>query len=88
MFVDIILNEDVSFGTSTFNCILNYPDVQETMAHEFGHAAGWLNHTTQDNSVMRTYVTGCFRIPTGHDADTMDGQVDGHLAGLVYSMPS
>ena len=76
---DITLNEDVSFGTNTFNCILGYPDVQETMAHEFGHAAGWLGHTSSGGSIMRSPgPSGCSRLPSEHDIDHMDQQVTGH----------
>ena len=77
--VDITFNEDVSFGTSLANCILDYPDVQETAAHEFGHAAGWLGHTTNiATSVMKVNAGGgCLRVPDFHDRITMNAQISG-----------
>lgn len=75
---DIYFNGGVSFGTNTFNCTLNYPDVQETAAHEFGHAAGWLDHSFQPPDVMTGYTDGCWRIPTDHDVESMNAQYANH----------
>ena len=76
---DIYLNGDVSFGTSTVKCIGNWPDVQETTAHEFGHAAGWLRHIRRGSSgLMSGSNNSCIRTPQAHDIESMNAQYEDH----------
>ncbi len=76
---DIYLNRNVTFGTSLVNCIGNWPDVQETVAHELGHAAGWLKHIRRGKSgLMSGSNNSCIRTPKAHDIESMNAQYEDH----------
>ena len=76
----MLLNEIYNFGTKSIGCFFNQYDVQSIAAHEFGHFAGKLDHSTDpdERSVMQEDYWACIRIPNSHDIDTMDAQYDDH----------
>ena len=74
----IIFNEDISMGTSSFNCALGIGyDIQTIALHEFGHMAG-LGHSTDSGAAMYATYNDCQRTPDSHDEESMDDQYDNH----------
>lgn len=79
--VDIIFNEDLSWGTNVVPCtIFNSPDVKEVAVHEFGHLAGWLGESTLGGDAVMSSPEnyGCFREVKVHDISSMNWQYNGH----------
>lgn len=75
----MVFNEEKSMGTSSFNCALDIgKDVQTIALHEFGHFAGWLEHSSDSDAAMYGYYNGCQRTPDEHDVDSMNEQYDNH----------
>ena len=74
----MLFNEDISMGTSSFNCLFDIGiDVQTIALHEFGHFMG-LDDSTDSDAAMYETVNDCQRTPDDHDIDSMNDQYDGH----------
>ena len=75
----MVFNEDHSMGTSSFNCALNRgKDFQTIALHEFGHFAGWLDHSSDTDAAMYEDYNGCQRTQDDHDVDSMNEQYSYH----------
>ena len=71
----MVFNWDNSFNTAWWKCFLDIGlDVQTYALHEFGHFAGFLNHSNDSDAIMHRHLLDCQRDLDSHDIQSMNSQ--------------
>lgn len=71
----MVFNWDHSFNTASWKCWFDIGlDVETYALHEFGHFAGFLNHSNDSDAVMHIDLQNCERNLDSHDVQSMNTQ--------------